>query len=268
MKKKVKQEDFDKHYSDLPSFESMYEMRKWLMGMPKPFSDLFDKKTIDWITSDLKIKKGFRILDVGCGDGLLIKEIIERLPKEKYIIYGIDITPIQIKKAKQRLKKYKNVKIISGNALKMPFKPDFFDVVIQTEVLEHIEQPEIIMKEMNRVLKPNGLLYLTTPNAISFNFYEFFTHKLGYPLYRIYKKKHRKTAEQYDVPLKPKRLGKIAKDSGFKVLKLNPVIVLIPAFMLKYTPRLIRKPYVKFAELMEKTPLKILGRLLVLKAQK
>jgi len=38
--------------------------------------------------------------------------------------------------------------------------------------------------------------------------------------------------------------------------------------MLKYTPRLIRKPYVKFAELMEKTPLKILGRLLVLKAQK
>jgi 2-polyprenyl-3-methyl-5-hydroxy-6-metoxy-1,4-benzoquinol methylase len=54
---------------------------------------------------------------------------------------------------------------VVGSILEMPFKKNTFDVVTCSEVIEHVTDPQKAIAEMYRVLKPGGILFLTTPNA-------------------------------------------------------------------------------------------------------
>jgi SAM-dependent methyltransferase len=51
------------------------------------------------------------------------------------------------------------------NLEKLPFKPNVYEAVICTQVLEHVKEPETVLKEILRVLKPNGILYLSAPQG-------------------------------------------------------------------------------------------------------
>lgn len=100
-----------------------------------------------------------RVLDLGCWTGQYSKLAI------KYAggVYGLDSNKAAINYAKKLTKKA-NFK--TGSALKMPFKDKFFDTVVFSEVLEHlpIGTEKRAISEINRVLKPNGTLILTTPS--------------------------------------------------------------------------------------------------------
>lgn len=90
-------------------------------------------------------------LDVGAGDGL-----ITHLIKAE----GIDNNEIAVKLAKDR-----GVGVSIGNAYKLNFGDNIFDNVFMGDVIEHLEYPDIAVKEIKRVLKPNGYLYIVTPPA-------------------------------------------------------------------------------------------------------
>lgn len=101
-----------------------------------------------------------RILDFGCGDGKIIKILWRSNAK----FYGIDLSKNAIQKAKKRFLKMRNVKIKMGDLEKISFKTNKFDMVYSTYVLEHVDEPEVVIRNMIRLVKKNGLLVLICPN--------------------------------------------------------------------------------------------------------
>lgn len=99
-------------------------------------------------------KKNLKILDMGCGTGMMMKKF------QRYgAVFGIDIETTALDLCAER-----NMdNIAQADILKLPFKPNSFDVVGIFDVLYHkgVKNDVSALKEIFRVLKPNGLLILT-----------------------------------------------------------------------------------------------------------
>ena len=106
------------------------------------------------IISDLCPKS---VLDVGCGVGFFSEKLKNRLGIE---VYGIDISRNALNVAKKRGIKCKYANLDKS----IPFKNEKFDLVFCGEIIEHLEDPDHLLIEIRRVLKPEGHLVLSTPN--------------------------------------------------------------------------------------------------------
>jgi len=138
----------------------------------EPMRDLYHKKIIGF-PSRLRIKKilkeignlkGKKVLDIGCEEGYISLRILSQNPEE---LYSIDICEKALESFRKKISTINtNSKVIieKGFLQKIPFKSNFFDFVICTEVIEHTPYLEEGLKEIHRVLKPNGILILTFPN--------------------------------------------------------------------------------------------------------
>jgi len=94
------------------------------------------------------------LLDIGCGKMPYKKYILENANVEKYI--GLDI--------EGALTYDSSVKPdYTWDGIKMPFESNSFECAFGTEVLEHCPEPEIILKEVHRVLKDEGVFFFTVP---------------------------------------------------------------------------------------------------------
>lgn len=103
------------------------------------------------------IKEEDKILDIGCGNGRLL----DLFKKKKIDYVGIDNSEGQIKEAKA---KYPKKNFLVADALKLPFDNNVFDKVFSVAVFHEIPSLELrkqFLKETKRVLKENGLLFLT-----------------------------------------------------------------------------------------------------------
>jgi ubiquinone/menaquinone biosynthesis C-methylase UbiE len=103
-----------------------------------------------------------KILDAGCGEGHCLEHINGVLGEREY--YGVDITKEAIDSASTRCK---YAKLFQANIKKLPFDDNYFDLVICTEVIEHIYDTKAVLSEIERVLKPGGNLIITFPNEIN-----------------------------------------------------------------------------------------------------
>ena len=100
------------------------------------------------------IKDNDKILDVGCDTGYLLKTIHDNFPNCQ--CFGIDKNPNTIKEIN-----FCDVK--AADARKLPFPNENFDCVFVLDILEHISNYENVIKELNRVLKIDGLAILSGP---------------------------------------------------------------------------------------------------------
>ena len=112
--------------------------------------DPHEKWHFDQIIGYLEHFKNKKILDVGCGRGLLVKKLNER-----NTVTGMDL----LKDNPHKIKK-----IISNASKKFPFKNQEFNVIICSHYLEHSSDPDTSLKEIKRVLKDNGTAFLIVPN--------------------------------------------------------------------------------------------------------
>lgn len=115
-----------------------------------------------WILEKIKLKKPSSILDVGCGDGFYLYLLHSLFPKAKII--GVDIDRNAIKSA-IRNTKGRDVRLKYGNVCDLKFKDNSFDVVLASEVLEHLKEDKKGLKNIYRVLKPGGLVLVSVPNC-------------------------------------------------------------------------------------------------------
>ena len=113
------------------------------------------------IKNDFEPFKGLRILDVGCGGGLL-SEPMARLGGK---VMGIDASENNIKVAKSHLKK-SNLKIeyLCSSPEKIIKKKEKFDVILNMEIVEHVDNLDLFIKKSSSLLKTNGLMFVATIN--------------------------------------------------------------------------------------------------------
>jgi 2-polyprenyl-6-hydroxyphenyl methylase/3-demethylubiquinone-9 3-methyltransferase len=130
------------------------------------FNPIRIKYIRDHIVKDFNIKsldqplKNIDILDIGCGGGLL-SEPMSRLGAN---VVGIDASKKNIEVAKFHAKKNKlkiDYKVASPELLKTKIK---FDVVLNMEIVEHVEDIDFFIKESSKLLKKNGMMFIATLN--------------------------------------------------------------------------------------------------------
>ncbi|HYG75398.1 MAG TPA: methyltransferase domain-containing protein [Planctomycetota bacterium] len=94
-----------------------------------------------------------RILDVGCGAGY----ILSKLPGA--FRHGLDISTFMVKRAQERLGN--DATIVQGDAEKLPYPDASFDRVIASSLLSHVLHPEQVVRELRRVVTPNGRVVIS-----------------------------------------------------------------------------------------------------------
>lgn len=115
-----------------------------------------------YIVRAIKKIKPRKLLDAGCGRGFYVKLLTYlSFPKE---IAGIDISDTYLKKAAHITEGDKRVQLKQGSVYELPYEDNYFDCVISSEVLEHLDDDDIAVKELYRVLKPDGTLVVTVPH--------------------------------------------------------------------------------------------------------
>lgn len=139
-------------------------------GYMQDFSDLYESCRLIAIRDILEQVKasGFSpstALDYGCGEGRYIELLTEFFPTTS--IYGSDIsdTALQIAQAK-----YSSAKYLTMSDESVNFADSSFDLIISIEVLEHVRDVEKSIKEISRLLKPQGMVILSTPCANKYSF--------------------------------------------------------------------------------------------------
>jgi len=100
-----------------------------------------------------------KVLDIGSSHGTLHKEIMK---KTNLHVFALDVVTIN---EKGEPVCYPNFK--QGMAEENPYKDNVFDCVVMGEMLEHAKDPIKALQEAHRVLKPKGLLLISTPNKVS-----------------------------------------------------------------------------------------------------
>lgn len=97
------------------------------------------------------------VLDVGCGEGFTLKQLYDKGIGES--LEGVDFLDTAIEIGK---KIHPQLKLKQGNIYDLPYKSNSFDLVLCTEVLEHLEEPEKALIELKRVTKKHCVL--SVPN--------------------------------------------------------------------------------------------------------
>lgn len=122
-----------------------------------------DKAHLERILHCLKIRDGMKILDLGTGTGYLAFPIAEQYSKAEII--GLDIVEQALDKNREKAVTdgLKNIQFVSYNGLTFPFADEAFDMVITRYALHHFPAIKDTFREINRVLKPNGIFFLSDP---------------------------------------------------------------------------------------------------------
>ena len=145
---------YDRRYlSDYRSHLTGYELARWSA------LDHFTQKI-------LKLNNIKMVLDYGSGSGLHIDLWKNVFPSAD--LYFCDISSVALEKLISKYPEFEfNCAEVKEN--KAPFADDFFDVVVSIEVMEHVENLNVYMNDIYRVLKPGGIFIWTTPCANRFS---------------------------------------------------------------------------------------------------
>jgi len=113
-------------------------------------------------TALAELREGETILDLGCGGGLDVFLAAQKVGRKGKVL-GLDISPETVEKASDSARKgnYKNVEFKVTKIEKLPVPDDFVDVVISNCVINHSPDKLAVFKEVHRVLKPSGRMFVS-----------------------------------------------------------------------------------------------------------
>ncbi len=179
-----------------------------------------------------RFKKHGKILDIGCGPGFFLDEA----KRQGWEAQGVDLSGW----AKNYAKENFNIEVFRGPLAEAVFPDRSFDVIVMNDVIEHLEDPKSALKEIRRVLKNDGVLYISTPDIDSF-------------LSRLLRAKWWGINKYHLFYFSRKTLEEMFRDTGFKSLRYSSYPRI---FSLNYWAKRLRA-YPRFIS----APLELLSRI-------
>ncbi len=168
--------------------------------------------TVDF--SKITLKPGARVLDAGCGNG---RHLYEAFKQPGVKVVGLDMKSEDVTKARNMMRLMEKVGeggegvwgVFTGDITSLPFSDQSFDVVICSEVLEHIPDEAKAIQEITRVLKPGEILAVSVPR--------FFPELICWALSKAYRNDpggHVRIYRKRELIRKLERAGLVCFDTG------------------------------------------------------
>jgi demethylmenaquinone methyltransferase/2-methoxy-6-polyprenyl-1,4-benzoquinol methylase len=108
----------------------------------------------------LDIGRDDRVLDVGCGTGFATEGLLEHVDT----VHGLDQSDGQLQRAWNKFGRHGPVRFFRGDAERLPFKDDSFDVVWSSGSIEYWPNPVDALEEARRITKPGGKVLIVGPD--------------------------------------------------------------------------------------------------------
>lgn len=131
-------------------------------------ASLYDQRDVTYphvraeLFKNLSLRKNEVVLDVGCGTGKFLLD----LGRNSCSVVGVDVSSEMLRKNYCQIRICPNIYLVCCDGEFLPFRRAVFDKITCIEVIEHIEKPRKLLNEMERILKTDGGVFLTTPNAL------------------------------------------------------------------------------------------------------
>jgi len=117
------------------------------------------KDKLEKLIKSFKLKKGSQVLDLGCGTGILFPHILKAIGK-KGRVFGVDLSEQMLLEARRKHRN-ENIFLICAPAENLPLLPESLDYVIAFASFPHFEKKAKTIKEISRVLKKDGKLFIS-----------------------------------------------------------------------------------------------------------
>jgi 2-polyprenyl-3-methyl-5-hydroxy-6-metoxy-1,4-benzoquinol methylase len=114
------------------------------------------KRLDDIVAGFASSRRTGRLLDVGFGAG----DLLDAARRAGWTVSGVEVARAAVERARQR-----GIDAFHGTLNEAQYEQDSFDVVVASEILEHVVVVRPLLAQVNRVLRPGGLLWATTPHA-------------------------------------------------------------------------------------------------------
>ncbi|MBW4486824.1 MAG: class I SAM-dependent methyltransferase [Trichocoleus desertorum ATA4-8-CV12] len=124
----------------------------WLF--PSVFYQAIHQRLLEYV----QLGDRAEVLDLGCGTGRLLHRLTKQFPTVQGT--GLDLSPEMLRQAQLRQAHHPQLTYVQGNAEQLPFAEAQFNAVFNTLSFLHYPQPEQVLAEVSRVLKPAGCFYL------------------------------------------------------------------------------------------------------------
>lgn len=178
--KKAHKANFKRLYNDYGTYNILYNQ----LVLPSHSTEyawrrtkkLLQEELIRILKAKLSQSNSIRVCDLGCGNGAFLIRIAALFPTKNISFVGYDISESFVEYA-NKAANYKSLKNVSFSVFdidKEKLKQVSFDVIISSEVLEHVVNPRAFLEKTHAALKQNGILLLSTPNAKNAIKYPFF----------------------------------------------------------------------------------------------
>jgi ubiquinone/menaquinone biosynthesis C-methylase UbiE len=116
-----------------------------------------ERRVHEYIIANIP-KEASKLLDVGCGSAWVAQHFF----KKNKFVFSLDISISNPLKATSKYTSEKHFGI-TADSYSLPFQPDSFEVIVASEIIEHVVSPERFITELLRTVKPDGYLIITTP---------------------------------------------------------------------------------------------------------
>lgn len=120
--------------------------------------EYYDRSVVDRLLDSGLLKKTMTVLDLGAGSGYLSRTVAPHVKK----VVAVDISSEMLKELEKRVKSegLENIRTMESDGCDLPLEDAGMDMVCANMYLHHIEEPALAIREMKRVLKPGGMVFL------------------------------------------------------------------------------------------------------------